>query len=360
MANKHNQFDFLVFIGRFQPFHLGHQRVVEQALEHASKLIILIGSAYRPRCTRNPWSFNEREQMIRSTLSEQHNKRVIITPLMDATYNDDLWTTTIQKCVSGITATHHPQPHREPSVGLIGHSKDHTSYYLKLFPQWGSVNVGNINRMSATDIRHKLFHADQGHWEDKRLPVADLAGDLVPEPVLDYLNTFVRSETFAKLRDEFDFVKTYQSAWNNTPYPPMFVTVDAIVIQSGHILLVERGARPGKGLWALPGGFVNQNESLQAACLRELKEETRLKVPVAVLKGCIQQQSVFDDPYRSERGRTITHAFFIHLQADTMLPKVKGGDDANKAFWVPLANINPERMFEDHYFIIQRMLGQIS
>lgn len=360
MTTQNDRYDFLVFIGRFQPFHLGHQRVVEEALDNANKLIVLIGSAHRPRCTRNPWTFEEREQMIRATLSAADNKRVIITPIMDAMYNDDLWTSTIQKCVAGVVAAHHAQPHRDATVGLIGHCKDHTSYYMKLFPQWGSVKVASTVVTSATDVRQSIFRADKGHWEDKRTSVAALAGDLVPPEVLEYLNQFVRSKAFAALRDEFDFVRAYRATWDSAPYAPAFVTVDAVVVQSGHILLVERGARPGKGQWALPGGFIDPTETLLEACLRELKEETRLKVPVPVLNGCIQSQAVFDDPHRSARGRTITHAFFIHLPPDTALPKVKGGDDAKKAFWMPLAELNPAEMFEDHYFIIQRMVGQIT
>lgn len=357
---QNQRYDFLVFIGRFQPFHLGHKHVVTEALGKAGKLIILIGSAHRPRCTRNPWTFKEREQMIRVTLPQPDNERVIIAPIMDAMYSDDLWTSTIQKCVSGAVAAYHTQPHREPRVGLIGRCKDHTSYYLKLFPQWESVNVASFGVMSATDVRQSIFHADKGYWEDSHVSVAALVGELVPREVLDYLNEFVRSGVFAGLRDEFNFVCAYRETWNNAPYLPIFVTVDAIVVQSGHILLVERGARPGRGLWALPGGFIKPTESLREACLRELKEETRLKVPVPVLNGCIESQAVFDDPHRSARGRTVTHAFFIHLPRHTVLPKVKGSDDAKKAFWRPLAELNPTQMFEDHYFIIQRMVGQLA
>jgi bifunctional NMN adenylyltransferase/nudix hydrolase len=107
---------------------------------------------------------------------------------------------------------------------------------------------------------------------------------------------------------------------------------------------------------ALPGGFLDANETLKTAVIRELREETRIKVPAPVLAGSITKQQVFDDPYRSARGRTVTHAYLIELK-DGELPKVKGGDDAAKAFWVPFAEIKPERMFEDHFHIIQAMVG---
>jgi len=74
------------------------------------------------------------------------------------------------------------------------------------------------------------------------------------------------------------------------------------------------------------------------------------------LAGSITKTQVFDDPYRSARGRTVTHAYLIELQGDT-LPKVKGGDDASKAFWVPFAEVKPEMMFEDHFHIIGAMVG---
>ena len=183
---------------------------------------------------------------------------------------------------------------------------------------------------------------------------------LVPAPVLEYLNEYARSDAFKALRDEYDFVNRYRERWGDAPYEPTFLTVDALVVQSGHVLLVERRARPGKGQWALPGGFVAPTETLRESMLRELKEETNIKVPLPVLAGSIVSEGVFDDPYRSSRGRTVTHAFHIHLKPDTSLPKVKGGDDAQKAFWVPLADLDPGRMFEDHYFIIQKMVGQTA
>ena len=354
------QYDFLVFIGRFQPFHNGHARVVARALQESANVILLVGSSHRPPCVRNPWSFDERERMIRATLTDDDNARVFIAPIMDATYNDDLWLANVQKSVQGIVAARHTQPHRDPTIGLIGHAKDHSSYYLSLFPNWSSVDVPGLADVSATEVRQAIFRSDKGQWEDERVSVSSNVKDAVPPAVLEILEDYTRSDAFAALRDEFDFISKYRAQWNNAPYEPMFVTVDALVVQSGHILLVERRARPGQGQWALPGGFLSSDESIVESMVRELKEETRIKVPAPVLIGSIVNQSVFDDPHRSARGRTVTHAFHIQLRAEPSLPKVQGGDDARRAFWVPLASLDPQRMFEDHYFIIQAMIGQTA
>ena len=158
------------------------------------------------------------------------------------------------------------------------------------------------------------------------------------------------------LRAEYQMIKKYKEAWKAAPFPPTFMTVDAVVVQSGHILLVKRGDMPGKGLWALPGGFLNQEETMLDGAIRELKEETKIKVPVPVLKGSIKGSKTFDAPNRSSRGRTITQAFFIDLGVGD-LPKVKGSDDAEKAFWVPFNKVKQEKMFEDHFAIIDYFLN---
>ena len=87
----HKHFDFAVFIGRFQPFHAGHLKVVQEGLKCADKLIVLIGSAWQPRNTRKPWSHQEREEMVRACLTDEENARLLCLPLMDVPYNDELW-----------------------------------------------------------------------------------------------------------------------------------------------------------------------------------------------------------------------------------------------------------------------------
>jgi bifunctional NMN adenylyltransferase/nudix hydrolase len=108
----------------------------------------------------------------------------------------------------------------------------------------------------------------------------------------------------------------------------------------------------------MPGGFLNVGERIRDAVIRELREETGIKVPDKVLRGSIVAQDVFDDPNRSARGRTITHAFLIKLE-DGPLPRIKGMDDADKAWWEPIANLKREDFFEDHLDIIISMLGRI-
>ena len=151
----------------------------------------------------------------------------------------------------------------------------------------------------------------------------------------------------------FSSLEKYKEMWNSSPFPPVFVTVDAVVIKSGHVLVVRRRGYPGKGLLALPGGFINESEFLVDACVRELKEETQIKLPKDELKKRIIDQHVFDHPGRSLRGRTITHAFCFDLGKGD-LPKVKGDDDAEKAFWMPLRDVftQEEKFFEDHCHIL--------
>jgi bifunctional NMN adenylyltransferase/nudix hydrolase len=348
-----SHFDFAVFIGRFQPFHSGHLTVVKEGLAQADRLILLIGSAYQARNPRNPWTHTEREAMVRACLTDEENTRLICMPLMDVPYNDELWVRNVQTTVSGVVTAHYTTPHKPVRIALIGHQKDHTGFYLSLFPHWSSISVENHQSISATPLRERYFsespEAVLAEWVERfELPKGSAA----------WLAEFASEHSaFASIKEEIAFVQRYQSAWSAAPYAPTFVTVDALVIQSGHALLVERRANPGKGLWALPGGFVDQNERLLDACLRELREETRLKVPAPVLKGSIKRQSVYDDPHRSARGRTITHAFYLELEPNSALPKVRGGDDAKQARWVPLGELRPEDLFEDHYFIIQDLIG---
>lgn len=343
------KYDYLVFIGRFQPFHIGHEQVIRTALSLAQNVIVLVGSSNQPRTIRNPWKYVERVGMIFDglNLDKADQARVTCAPLQDVSYNDQKWAAGVQDTVADVISrkgwTDMP-----PKVGLIGHAKDASSYYLKMFPQWELVEHSMNEVISATDLRSLMF-------EGKNIKF--LQG-LLPQPVYDDVVEFTKTEAFTTLVEEYEHIEKYKKAWKAAPYAPTFVTTDAVVVQSGHVLLIQRRSAPGKNLWALPGGFVNQEEYLIDAMVRELREETRLKVPAPVIKGSVVGQRVFDKPDRSLRGRTITHAFLVQLPPGE-LPPVKGADDAKDAKWVPISNIKQDEMFEDHWSIIQNMLGSV-
>lgn len=333
--------DALVFIGRFQPFHNGHKAVIEAALEQAKEVVIVVGSSFAARNIRNPFTFQERKAMIKAVFPDD---RVKVVPVSDYPYDDNKWVNAIQKIVDETI------PHAQ-DVGLIGHSKDSTSYYLNIFPRWKNhVEVEDVGGINATDIRN--VYLDEWSWKAQNNPhIAKIT-----ESINLILDSSEMWSNLSTLRSEYKMVKKYKEAWKSAPFPPTFMTVDAVVVQSGHILLVKRGDMPGKGLWALPGGFLNQDETMLDGAIRELKEETKIKVPVPVLKGSIKDSKTFDAPNRSSRGRTITQAFLIDLGVGE-LPKVKGSDDAEKAFWVPFNEVKQEKMFEDHFFIIDNFLN---
>lgn len=348
-------YDAAVFIGRFQPFHLGHEKIIWQALKSAKEVIIVIGSSYAARNPRNPFTFAEREKMIRSAFNHELGKRIKIVGVSDYPYNDSKWIGAIQTAVMN-TIKFNPDPLK---LALIGHEKDHTSYYLKMFPTWDSIAVPNYDGIDATTIREAMFTRDYPAAQRVMNP---MVFETMCNIIMD-MNSTISFDvpggmkmdvhfTWDNILAEHQMIAEYKDAWKDAPYPPTFVTSDAVVTQSGHILLVKRKANPGKGLWALPGGFLDQKETLREGAVRELKEETRIKVPPAVLYGSIKRQHTFDAPNRSLRGRTITTAFHFDLGFDKELPKVKGSDDAEQAKWFAFKDVDPTQLFEDHGHII--------
>lgn len=337
-------YKFCVFIGRFQPFHTSHEQVVKQALKEAEQVILVIGSARCARNIKNPWTFDERVAMIKNAgWTSDELRRMHFVPARDYYYSDNVWVTQIQQAVDHITRG-------EQSVALIGSYKDSSSYYIKYFPQWDFIPAKTTHTTNATDIRTMMFEGKDESWRSTISPGA-----------LNWMygTNYFKSDAFAQVKEEFAFIEAYKAKWANTPFPVTFNTVDAVVVQSGHVLVVKRKFNPGKGLYALPGGFIKQTESLEAAAIRELKEETGIKLPAQLLKSAIVGNRVFDHPNRSLRGRTITHAYCFKL-SEGELPEVRGSDDADTAFWLPLMDVArlEDEFYEDHAHIIQNFVNR--
>lgn len=115
------------------------------------------------------------------------------------------------------------------------------------------------------------------------------------------------------------------------------VTVDIVIFtireRRLQVLLVRRGVPPFKGRWAIPGGFVHERETLEAAARRELREETGLA------DVYLEQLYSFGDPGRDPRGRTVTIAYFALIPEDARVPRA--GTDAAEAGWHRVDRVPP-------------------
>jgi 8-oxo-dGTP diphosphatase len=136
-------------------------------------------------------------------------------------------------------------------------------------------------------------------------------------------------------------------------YPRPSVTVDVVLFchegERLEVLLIKRAREPFKGAWAFPGGFVDQDEKLEQAAARELKEETGIE-------GVrLEQLGAFGDPGRDPRGHTISIVFVGLLDSRV---EAAGSDDADEARWH--SALRPPRLAFDHKKILRQALARVT
>lgn len=361
---------FSVYIGRFQPPHIGHVSTIKYCLEITDYVIVVLGSANSSRDVKNPFSDPERVQMIKSCFSEEDQQRIIISFVEDRFYQNAHWVTDVHQTVESEIDKFGWADRKD--VTIVGYNKDSSSWYLDCFPHWKLVlievhkgDVDHAEPINSTEIRDLIFEGRFSYIKS-----------VVHPEVYEYILKFTTTDTFKLLKEEYHQHLAYERIFEGIPagWAVNFYTSDAVVIQSGHILLVKRAEMPGKGLWALPGGHIGPDETSEQAAIRELREETSLKVPEKVLAGSIKNSKVFEHPNRSlrcrlssKRGRTVTYAYNFVLDDSQKLPKVKGASDASeenggKAWWFPIGELKKMRsqMFEDHYDIAFYFIDQLS
>ncbi len=424
-------FDIAVVIGRFQPLHQGHEALVKRALALGRQVAVLVGSAHQAPTPRNPFSFSERAAMLKASAPASDRQRLHPLPLRDY-YNVERWAQAAVRAVGTLGAPARdagapavlpaPEPApallasvatangpgEAPSVVLVGHVKDASADYRDIFPAWAHDHVdaltlaseatesepskakhdpplaastalhpseaGSIaRRIDATWIRQHLIGAAPSLAQGAVTPeqvLAPLTG-VCSDKVLNLVAPWLVTDAFHNVAAEAQALRAYKDAWAQAPYAPVFVTTDVLVTSASHVLLVSRDHAPGRGLLALPGGFLEQGERLFASALRELAEETGLHLSTAIARRCLVASHVFDHPHRSQRGRTVTHVFHLALDETAHqelgappsgLPTVAAGDDAAEAWWCPkrdLLGLEP-RFFEDHFMVLDHFLSLLD
>lgn len=411
---KESKYDIIVTVGRYEPIHKGHIPTFVKAANLASTVVCVIGSANRPRDPKNPFSAKEREVMITDALLEENpnlfsDNKVKFISVEDTFYLDNEWYRRVKTRVqelekevikkkqekyksvieslletieqNGITATErafdvHLELHgtlntisqlilsyrnavkesNTCNIAVMGHMKDKSSEYLNNL-NWPLIDIGAFvgdteaeddSPISATDIRDLWFCGKLSYARSNLM-----------ETTYNTLKNYPKSEFF-DLQAEWNEIQKYRSENQVGPNVVQFLTADAVVIRGDEILMVRRGGPLGKGLWALPGGFKNYTETFFDSCVRELQEETKIKLSEHVIRLSQKEEKMFDYPDRSLRGTTVSMVYSFILDPSKPRPPVKGAYDAVQAWWFSYTDILAMRdqIFEDHLDMIEYMMAR--
>lgn len=343
MTSSPETYDVSVYIGRFQIFHNGQLALLRRALQAAPLCIVVLGSAHQARTPKNPFTWQERAEMIRLALPEADRNRIKFLPVRDY-YDHERWVSAVRRGAAELAGEK-----TGTSFVLVGHFKDATSEYLKNFPGWALDAVESQGRIDASALRDAYF----GNAGAALEPALAALVSQAPASTIAFLRTWAALPYFRELAQEWESLRQEKAKWAGSPYAPVFVTVDAVVKCGGRVLLIQRGRSPGKGLFAVPGGFIEQRETAYQSALRELEEETRMRLLEGDMKNALKAVHVFDHPDRSLRGRVITHAHFFDL-GSRHLPEVQAADDAAVAEWIPIEQLAAmeDRFHDDHFHML--------
>lgn len=322
-----------LMIGDFQPVMTAHVEALLDALGGFSRVIVALTGHSSAPSIRNPWTSAQREACLRAALPEGARDRVAVITLRHHLYQPERWLAALRAEVAQAGAD---------LDGLMVSAVDADLTQLRL----SAATTGTA--MAATAVRQDYLRGGSA-WRAA-----------VPVAVAAWLEAFRADPGYARLIEEQAWADRLAASWRGAPYPPIFVTADAVVIAAGHILMIHRSHAPAKDLWALPGGFVEQDETVLEAALRELGEETGIAVSRDALRAAVRATRVFDAPERSIRGRTITHGALIDL-GNAPPPALRAGDDAASAEWWPLERFaqSTESIAEDHAWIVRAFIPDL-
>ncbi len=256
-----------LFIGRFQPFHLGHEQVVRK-IENNSKvdeILIGVGSSQYEGYFTNPFSFEERRDMIQRSLRGTLRKPFSILPIPDV-HDDAYWVNHVQNLIPDFETLY---------TG--------SEWVKRLFVAKG-VNVEFVRRnitIRATELREALMQ--DGDWQDK-----------VPEGTRQVLEEVNGSKRLREM--QFRHLNPKVTSDMIIPFQDM-----------ESVILIRRKNNPFRGLWALPGGYIRAGlETTLQTAIRETEEETG----IVLTADTVKRLGVYDEPDRDPRWPTISHVFY--------------------------------------------------
>lgn len=332
-----------VVIMRAQQFHIGHEHILSVTLEEAAKeptnqVMVLLGSANKTRSMENPFTFNERAQMIRGVFPRS---KLIIKPLPDFDYDDRAWEDYLHETIGETAKTFWGHNYFAPV--FVSGAKDSDDHLRKLWARGADVvAVDPITSLhvpiSATAIR-------------KALADGRVLGDFFPKYDINIIQDGMDFLEMEKIK-----VDKYKEMWKFAPYPVQFSATDALIRDaSGKYLLIERGGEFGEGCLALVGGFLEENFTYEDNMKKEVQEETGICLDDTL--HTIVTSWVCDNPKRDSRGRMTTMAFLVQLHVNfENIESLRAGDDAADVHFYEEDNLFSLLMWADHYGIARKLL----
>lgn len=311
-----------VVIGRLQPFHNEHKRLIDHARQVADKVIILIGSAYEPRSLKNPWTYEERRAMIMSVYPDHD---IDFAPLRDYPYDNDAWFRNARNIIESLV-----EP--ENDIVIVGCNKDASTFYLEGFPNYDLDLIECDTKLDATIIRQDI-------WEG-----FGLRQDLVPAAVFEWITQWYAkdSSVIHKLKQKFVDVNKYRQQWGEGP----FICVDSILMSEREWFAVIKHQ---EGTLALPGGFLDKGERTLDGARRECREEIGFDPGDSPTDFFIA-----DNPSRDERCHNVSMVYVWDVGDD--MPQLTAGDDAVEVHWMDFHEIQQRReeFRADHWHLLER------
>jgi bifunctional NMN adenylyltransferase/nudix hydrolase len=332
--------DHAVCAARFLLPSDAHLAMVRAALALAPRCTLAVRRAFLAPSPASPFGWQQRARWLQDALAPDERVRVDVVPLREH-WDEERLVRQLQAAVGGTGRR----------VAWI--TEAHPVDAQDLPPGWSYAASPAADPDAAlVPWLHALYESDA--------PATLLASPApgLPPAVAAELRDWITQPAFATVRGDWRQIAHERRQWSVAPYPVVLATVDALVQAGGHVLLIRRGRSPGKGLWALPGGFLEPTEDVLHAALRELVEETGLPVPLRTMRQALRGRRVFDHPERSQRGRIITQSFHFDL-GDIVPPPVHGADDAAAAQWVPIQQLPAleSQLHDDHFHMLDVVLG---
>lgn len=349
------------YIGGFRPFHNGHVSIVMRALEDFDKVVIVVGSFSNSISIRCPFTGYQRASIIDNWITNNDLKNRVSISHNEDYLTDDEWLDSLQTFAY-------------QDYAFIVCDRENPEYIDLIKSRYNVKTYECLSDISATKIRNALF--------DDEYPQFAFIRDNVPSETISFLyDDYVKTLQSAYSYDEYQTVLKIKKEAASLKYPPIYVCADALLLaetaKKTYILLIKRNGKIGNGQFAMPGGYVNQNETTYQAALRELQEETGIQFSIDIPKNnnpILRNVSSYiaDYPSRSVRGRVISHVYMFNIYAnnngvekmilDTSIDDdyiISAGDDAGEVFWLDVNEINKHRslFFEDHFLIIWKMLN---